>query len=385
MDLIKRKAKVEVAIFMPSLAQYDAMATHVLELRSALREHGVRAVIYADEIKKEMRDEAIPFRRFLLRNSSASRYNLYQLATGSNMVRHLMARPEPLLVQYHNITPRSHFVRWDPGIASSMAWGQRQLEVLSKKTELALAISKFNAQNLVSATYPKVALSPPLIRSLPSNSDRPSYASEAFKLLFVGRIAPNKAHEDLIRALGIFNSVYEKKAHIHFVGSVVIEKYMDYLIRLVGELNLESYVHFEQNLSDKQLSKQIGSSHLFVCASKHEGFGFPLIEAMRLGTPVVAVASSAIPSTVGNGAVLLETNDALNMAAAWHMVLHDAVTRESLIVKGHLKASQWNLNSSILANLGAIANCVPVDGVDATPLYFDIQASLVTNTSGSGI
>ncbi len=364
---------------MPSLAPYDAMATHVLELKAALENVGLSTNLYADEIKKEMRGEAIPFKRFRLKKPSRSRYMLYQLATGSNMVRHLIDRVEPLIIQYHNITPRSEFVRWDPGISSSMAWGQRQLEVLSKKAALGLAVSEFNARELVSATFPKVAISPPLIRSLDLVDSKRAYDVGEFKLLFVGRLAPNKGHEDLIRALAIYNGAFDKKAHLHLIGQTVVQGYVDYLHDLVVALGLDSWVHFSHGVSDQELSIEFASAHAYVSASKHEGFGFPFVEAMRTLTPIVAVASSAIPDTVGNGAILLVDNDPINMATAWSMVLSDNVLRNKLIKNGISVAHKWNLKDAISANLAALANVVPIPGIGLAPLFFDAGLELDRN------
>lgn len=377
MELVRRTKRAEICIFMPSLAPHDAMATHVLELCKSLKQNDVKVTLYADEIKKEMKGEALPFSRFLLLPRASNRYLLYQAGTGSNIVRHLVDRAEPLMIQYHNITPRSEFVRWEPGIATSMAWGRRQLERLSGVTDLALAISEYNAIDLVKATFPRVVVSPPIIRSLDLRETERTYGVHEFKLLFVGRLAPNKAQEDLIRAVGLYNASFEDKVHLHLVGSSVIDSYSKYLVNLVDGLGLAKWVHFHRNLDSAELSELFSSSHAFVSSSNHEGFGFPFIEAMRARTPIVVVASSAIPETLGTAGILLAGNDPVEMATAWRMVLHDQILREQLIERGSARALRWDREVSALANIRALANTVPIPGIIPMPLYFDAASPSV--------
>lgn len=369
------RSQIEVPIFMPSLAPNDAMATHVISLRDAINAHGLRSTIYADDIKAEMKSEAKPFRQFKYLPHSQSRYLLYQAATGSNLVRHLVARSEPLMIQFHNITPRSQFVAWEPGISSAMAWGRRQLETLSRHVELALAISPFNARDLINADYSKIVLSPPLIRELPRNpgSRFKSESRTLAKLLCVGRIVPNKAQEDLLRALAIYNATFEPKAKLTFVGSTVIEDYRKYLQSLVVELGISEYVEFRSSLNETELAGLFETSQLLVSASRHEGFGFPFIESMRFGLPSVAIGTTAIPESVGDGTVLVSDNDPIAMATAWNMVLSDLSLRQRLVENGYKQSKRVDLEANKVQNIAALANLVPIEGVTPAKLFYEAK------------
>ena len=374
MNLVKIRRRIEVPILVPSLAQYDAISTHVIELRDGLRRHGIEAVIYADEIKPQVRDEAKGYRSLMLRPYSSNRFLLYQLATGSNIYRFIRGRSEPLLAQFHNITPRREFVMWEPGIATAMALGRRQLELLSQRVDLALAISPYNARDLIEADYRKIVLSPPLIRHLPNDSNLRDFSrGETLKpvLLFVGRLAPNKAQEDLIRALGVYNQNFSPKAAMKIVGSEVVSGYVKYLEDLVVEAGLESDVEFISNVGDAELVRLYRESALFVSSSHHEGYGFPFIEAMRNDLPSVAVATSAIPETVEDGALTIANNDPIVMATAWNLLLNDRSLRQRVIENGRRIAAKVDLNENLLANLGALANAFPIEGVEAAPLFYD--------------
>ena len=59
--------------------------------------------------------------------------------------------------------------------------------------------------------------------------------------------------------------------------------------------------------------------------SRYEGFGLPLLEAMRAGTPVVAADATAIPEVVGDGAILVQPGAIEAWADALLAVLDDGV------------------------------------------------------------
>ena len=366
-----RGNRMEVSILLPSFAPFDAIGTHVVELRSALREEGVEARIYADEIKPGVEAEAIPASRLMKSRPRDGRFILYQLSTNSNLYRHLLGRPEPLAVQYHNITPRTQVMGFDAGMANAVAWGRRQLEDLRLHTRLALAVSRYNADELVAAEYHTVAVAPPLIRPLHTQPASRDYAGSEHRLLFVGRLAPNKAHEDLIAALAVYNATFHPGAILTLVGSETVAAYGEYLRSLAGDLGVSDQVVFASGLSQDELARQYATSHLFVSASRHEGFGFPLIEAMRAGLPVVARASSAIPETAGQAALLTRSSDPEILATAWRMILADARAREALVSEGHKRAADFELGRSKLANLHALANLIPIEGIEPAPLYYE--------------
>src|SRR5205814_10039106 len=131
--------------------------------------------------------------------------------TGSPMAEWLHARPEPLLVDYHNITEARFFDRWAPGAADNMRRARRQMTMLAGRTRLALAVSEFNAAELRAAGYSDVAVAPLLMDfsefdEVPDarllarlKGDRAAVAVGA-RWLFVGRLAPNKCQHDVIAA-----------------------------------------------------------------------------------------------------------------------------------------------------------------------------------------
>lgn len=91
----------------------------------------------------------------------------------------------------------------------------------------------------------------------------------------------------------------------------------------------------------------------FAYPSRYEGFGFPPLEAMALGVPVVASAAGAVPEVVGDAAALVPVGDTDAFAAALRRVLTDTAERDRLVAAGRARAAgyTWAAAGAALADL----------------------------------
>ena len=80
--------------------------------------------------------------------------------------------------------------------------------------------------------------------------------------------------------------------------------------------------------------------------SLYEGFGFPPLEAMAAGVPVVATAAGAVPEVVGDAAELVAPGDVEALARALARVIDDTGLRAKLIEAGRVRASSFNWESA---------------------------------------
>src|SRR6185436_16569892 len=90
-------------------------------------------------------------------------------------------------------------------------------------------------------------------------------------------------------------------------------------------------VHFLGHVSNEELSALYDVADLFLCASEHEGFCVPLIEAFYKRVPVVAYAATAVPATMDGGGVLYETKDPGEIAKVMDAVLSDASLEQAIV------------------------------------------------------
>jgi len=86
---------------------------------------------------------------------------------------------------------------------------------------------------------------------------------------------------------------------------------------------------------EADLAGLYSGAHAFVFPSLYEGFGFPVLEAMACGTPVVCANTASLPELVGEAALLVDPLDTAGLTAALERVLNDADLRATLVEKGY--------------------------------------------------
>ena len=86
------------------------------------------------------------------------------------------------------------------------------------------------------------------------------------------------------------------------------ERYLALLQPLVARLGTPD-VHFLGQVTNEELTALYDAADLFLCASEHEGFCVPIIEAFYKRVPVLAYASTAVPATMDGGGILYDTHD----------------------------------------------------------------------------
>jgi glycosyltransferase involved in cell wall biosynthesis len=139
----------------------------------------------------------------------------------------------------------------------------------------------------------------------------------------VGRVIPNKKFEDVIRAFHAYRTRHNPRSRLLLVGSYSgFERYLAMLHSLVARLGTPD-VHFLGHVSNEELSALYDVADLFLCASEHEGFCVPLIEAFYKRVPVMAYASTAVPATMDGGGVLYDVKDPACVARLMEAVLDD--------------------------------------------------------------
>src|SRR5205085_1850046 len=99
--------------FVPTLAPRDAVGTHYLAVQAALREAGYRSDLYAYEAKERYSRLARPYASFDGGGRRDRTWLLYHSSVGSPVADFVARRDEPLIVDYHNITPAAYFARWE--------------------------------------------------------------------------------------------------------------------------------------------------------------------------------------------------------------------------------------------------------------------------------
>ena len=324
--------------FVPTLVPGDAIGTHALWIRQHLRAQGCRSEIFVGIDNPSTLTETRNL-EFVDRYVRSKRRTLllYHVAQASHCADFLLKREEPLALIFHNFTPPELLIHWDPHAAFELLRAQEQLVDLVDKAQFAICDSKFNARSLASFGSLDTSVVPLPLKKRPrqeqSKSGRPI-------ILFVGRVAPNKAIHDLITAVALLHQNVAE-AELRIVGGPTSDLYDATLAGLVEALGLDENVTFTGWVDDDQLQREYRQASVFCTLSDHEGFGVPIVEAMTHGVPVVAFESTAIGETVGDSGLLLNAKSPQLVATALERVLTDKGLANKLSETGYRRSTSF--------------------------------------------
>jgi L-malate glycosyltransferase len=342
--------------FVPSLAARDAIGVHVQRVQRALREMGYRSDIYVGWTDLPPRPDVRPYQSFLDDGAADDdTWLLYQSSTGSPMARFVMGCTQPKIVNYHNITPPEFFEPWEPTVATALDMGVRQLADLAPVTQLAIADSEFNREDLLRVGYGETTVVPILFDAADLDGDADPLLGARLtadkhtggtEWLFVGRLCPNKAQHDLIKAFAAYRIACDPKARLRLVGGSSSHLYETCLRSFVHEIGCETAVTFAGSVTPQEMTAYYRNADVFVCLSRHEGFCVPLLEAMYHRIPIVALRATAVPETLAAAGIVLSSASPALVVAAVDRIRTDDRLRAALVEAGSRRLHAFDLARS---------------------------------------
>jgi glycosyltransferase involved in cell wall biosynthesis len=340
----------------------DAVGNEALAIRGLLRRAGMVSEIFAEKVDDRLAAEARPAASYP-GCAAPEDVCLFHLAVGEvapGIARDASSR---LVLVYHNVTPPEFFLGSSPELVRLGEEGRRLLAGFRDRAELALAKSEFSRGDLEGAGYRQTAVLPILFdfsryERAPAPVARRLYGDGRRNLLFVGRLAPNKRVEDLIRAFAVYARHLDAGSRLLLVGSDAGQgRYRGALEQLARELRVRDQVVFAGHVDDAELAACYSVADLFLCLSEHEGFGVPLVEAMLFRVPVVAYDAGAVAETLGGAGVLLrEKHPELVAELAWTL-LRDETARRGILAGQDRRVAQLrstDYGALLLERLGPV-------------------------------
>jgi glycosyltransferase involved in cell wall biosynthesis len=144
-------------------------------------------------------------------------------------------------------------------------------------------------------------------------------------------------------SLALYRRVYDPDAQLVLIGGHGHPRYTQAVSDLVHALGLKQAVRMPGMVGEAELARAYADSDVFVCLSDHEGFCFPLVEAMHHGLPIVAFGAAAVPDTVGAGGVVLDNKEPATVAAAVNRVLSVPGRRARLVAAGRARVAELSV------------------------------------------
>jgi len=148
-------------------------------------------------------------------------------------------------------------------------------------------------------------------------------------ILHLGTLHPRK---NILRLLEAFASLARDYPNLHLVLAGKRGWLYEEIINKAEGLG--GRVHFPGYIAPEDLPLLLRRAHLFILPSLYEGFGFPILEAMAAGTPVVCSNASALPEVAGDAALLFDPHDVEAMGETTRRVLEDEALRAELVERG---------------------------------------------------
>jgi len=156
-------------------------------------------------------------------------------------------------------------------------------------------------------------------------------------LLAVGKDYPHKGHATLFRAIARLR----QQVPVVCAGSQVWHGTGSTRELLAG-LGMTKQVQWLEGLGDDDVKALLQGATALVYPSSEEGFGLPPIEAMALGTPVLAAAAMSIPEVCGDGAWLFPPDDVGALAALLQRVQHEPAQVAELVARGRAREATFS-------------------------------------------
>lgn len=235
---------------------------------------------------------------------------------------------------YHGIMPPEYFENHE--VQVDLLKGLNEIKELKSYFTFAFTTTNYLEKELYEAGFRRTAVLPlPLdLREYQQKPDMQlleKYRDGYTNILFAGQITPNKKLENTISIFNYYHKKINPKSRLFLVGSFSSHPgYCQKLLALIKELDIKN-VFLTGRVSFKQLLAYYQLSHIFLNLSEYEAFSIPLIEAMYMEVPIVALDRAAVPEVLGGAGYLIDESDMRETARLLDMLVNDHVKREEII------------------------------------------------------
>lgn len=244
----------------------------------------------------------------------------------------LLGAERPFVATIHDLI---YLVSTEGGRTPLHAWAARALlRRTAARAARILTVSEFSGREIARL------LGAAGVRVVHHGADHlpegdPSAPRDAATLLYVGNHLP---HKNLPFLMGVLAALARKVPHARLEVTGSRSRHTAAAAAAAERHGVADRVRWLGAVDDAALAAAYRRATVLVLPSLHEGFGFPAVEAMRLGLPVAATDATALPEVVGDAGLLLPPSDAPAWTDALAALLADGARRRALAERGILRA-----------------------------------------------
>ena len=321
-----------------SLTVGDAIGNDCIAIKHVIEDMGIKTAIYAPDVSPKIKEPGV-HQLDVMPKVNEEDIVIYHMGSGSplnGMVADLNCRK---IMRYHNITPYEFFTVDNPSAAENCRRGLQDMKTVMKGRFTAyIAASQFNKKDMIDMGYKAGDIEVvPIIFPFDDYKQEPDakmvkkMSDGITNIVFVGRVAPNKKHEDIIRAFAYYKKNVNPKSRLILVGSHNPDGlYYNDLQEYIKALDVEDVI-FPGHISFAEILAIYKTADVFLCLSEHEGFCVPLLEAMVFDVPIVAYDACAVPETLGGSGIVIDDKDPAFIARVLDEIVNNQEMRKAVI------------------------------------------------------
>lgn len=150
--------------------------------------------------------------------------------------------------------------------------------------------------------------------------------------LFVGALHPRKNLKRLIEAYSnLMNENSDFPYELLIVGEALWKRF-GFDLEIAEDV--KQHIHFSGHLHLNDLANVMGAASIFTFVPYFEGFGIPLVEAMRCGTPILSGNLTSLPEVAGDAALYCDPLDVADITSKLRELCSNESLQSELSVKG---------------------------------------------------
>lgn len=162
--------------------------------------------------------------------------------------------------------------------------------------------------------------------------------------IFVGALHPRKNVTTLLKAFIAFKKRQRNNMKLLIVGRLAW--HFEELEEMRDTMPFKDDVVWVGYMGVDELCKVMGAAYALVYPSLFEGFGIPILEALKCGVPAIVSNTSSMPEVGGDAALLVDPTDYQNVAEKMALIYKDEMLRKKLIAAAPAQAAKFDWDAS---------------------------------------
>ncbi len=255
------------------------------------------------------------------------------------------------VVMCHDLIP----LRFPKGLSPLTIYWRNYVPQVLKQAQQIICNSQSTADDIINFYHIPASKITPILLGYDREHFRPcpeKWREDEGYFLYLGRHEPYK---NLQRLMSAFAALPNRGKYELWLAGPVDGRYTPVLQTQVAELGITEQVRFLNYVSYDQLPHIIHGAIALVFPSLWEGFGFPVLEAMACGTPVITSNLSSLPEVAGDAAILINPYNIAEITQAMEMIAEDRELRSHLSIKSINRANQFSWEKTALATVEVLS------------------------------